>query len=31
MPLGHRDEANDWLVKQKKVRRSRDTFVIDVK
>jgi nitroreductase len=31
MPLGHRDEATDWLVKQKKVRRSRDTFVIDVK
>lgn len=30
MPLGYRDEANDWLLKQAKVRRSSDTFVINV-
>ncbi len=30
MPLGYRDEANDWLLKQVKVRRSSETFVINV-
>jgi len=28
MPLGYRDAANDWLLKQAKVRRSSETFVI---
>jgi nitroreductase len=31
LPLGYRDAANDWLVKLKKVRRPRESFVIDVK
>ncbi|HMS26760.1 MAG TPA: nitroreductase family protein [Burkholderiaceae bacterium] len=30
MPLGYRDEANDWLLKQDKVRRSSEMFVINV-
>ena len=30
MPLGYRDEVNDWLLKQAKVRRSSETFVINV-
>ncbi len=30
MPLGYRDEANDWLLKQAKVRRSSDAFVIEI-
>jgi nitroreductase len=30
MPLGYRDEQNDWLVKLKKVRRSTESFVIRV-
>jgi nitroreductase len=29
LPLGVRDEANDWLVKQKKVRRPRESFVLE--
>jgi nitroreductase len=31
MPLGYRDEANDWLVNLKKVRRPRAAFVSEVK
>jgi nitroreductase len=27
MPLGYRDEQNDWLVKLKKVRRTTNDFV----
>lgn len=30
LPLGYRDEANDWLVKLKKVRRSRQSFVTEI-
>jgi nitroreductase len=30
MPLGYREEASDWLVNLKKVRRPRDQFVIEV-
>jgi nitroreductase len=30
MPLGYRDEADDWLVNLKKVRRPRKAFVTDV-
>ena len=28
LPLGYRDENNDWLLRMKKVRRSDDTFAI---
>jgi nitroreductase len=31
MPLGYRDADKDWLVNLKKVRRTRDKFVIEVK
>jgi nitroreductase len=31
MPLGYRDAANDWLVNLKKVRRSRNQFVKEIK
>lgn len=31
LPLGYREAENDWLVNLKKVRRSRENFVIDVK
>jgi len=30
MPLGYRDEAGDWLLPMSKVRKSRDTIVIEV-
>jgi len=30
MPLGYRQEESDWLVNQKKVRRSRDQFVTEI-
>lgn len=30
MPLGYRDEANDWLVNLKKVRRSSANFITEV-
>ncbi len=30
MPLGYRQEEGDWLVNQKKVRRSRDQFVTEI-
>lgn len=31
LPLGYRDEANDWLVNLKKVRHPHSEFVIEVK
>lgn len=31
LPLGYRDIEGDWLVNLKKVRRSRDKFIIEVK
>lgn len=31
LPLGYRDINGDWLVNLKKVRRSRDKFIIEVK
>ena len=30
MPLGYREEANDWLVNLKKVRRSSASFITEV-
>ena len=30
LPLGYRDEANDWLVNQKKVRSPKGQFVISM-
>jgi len=30
LPLGYREEANDWLVNLKKVRRSREAFITDL-
>jgi nitroreductase / dihydropteridine reductase len=30
LALGHRDPANDWLVNLKKVRRSKEEFVIEL-
>ncbi len=29
LPLGYRDAANDWLLPLKKVRRTRDNFIIE--
>jgi nitroreductase/dihydropteridine reductase len=29
LPLGYRDEANDWLAKLKKVRQGEETFVVN--
>jgi len=31
MPLGYRDTAGDWLVNMKKVRKSKEDFVIEYK
>ena len=31
LPLGYRDEANDWLVNLKKVRRPKEEFVSEIK
>lgn len=31
LPLGYRDTENDWLVSMKKVRNSKDKFVINYK
>lgn len=31
LPLGYRDEANDWLANLKKVRLATDKFVVDYK
>jgi nitroreductase len=30
LPLGYREEANDWLVNLKKVRRPREEFITDM-
>ena len=30
LPLGYRDAANDWLLPLKKVRRTRDNFIIEI-
>ncbi len=30
LPLGYRDEANDWLVNQKKVRHPQSEFVVTI-
>jgi nitroreductase len=30
LPLGYRDEANDWLVNMKKVRTPKDKFVTEI-
>ena len=29
LPLGHRDEAGDWLVNLKKVRSPKEEFLIE--
>jgi nitroreductase len=29
LPLGYRDEANDWLAGLKKVRQSKESFIIE--
>jgi nitroreductase len=31
MPLGYRADEGDWLVNLKKVRRSRENFVTEIK
>lgn len=31
LPLGYRDETNDWLVKLKKVRHPKEEFLIQIK
>ena len=31
LPLGYRDEANDWLVNMKKARHPQSEFVIELK
>jgi len=31
LPLGYRDEANDWLVNLKKVRTAKDEFITEIK
>jgi nitroreductase/dihydropteridine reductase len=31
LPLGYRDEANDWLVNMKKVRTPKEKFVTEIK
>jgi nitroreductase/dihydropteridine reductase len=31
LPIGYREASGDWLVNLKKVRRSRDKFIIEVK
>jgi len=30
LPIGYRDEANDWLVNQKKVRHPKEKFVTEI-
>jgi nitroreductase len=30
LPLGYRDEGNDWLVNLQKVRRPREQFIVDM-
>jgi len=31
LPLGYRDEANDWLVNMKKVRTPKEIFITEIK
>lgn len=31
LPLGYRDEANDWLVNLKKIRTPKDEFITEIK
>jgi len=31
LPIGYRDEANDWLVKLKKVRTPKEKFITEIK
>jgi len=31
LPLGYRDEANDWLVNLKKVRTPKEKFITEIK
>ena len=31
LPLGYRDEANDWLVNMKKVRTPKEQFITEIK
>lgn len=31
LPLGYRDDANDWLVNLKKVRTAQDEFITEIK
>lgn len=31
LPLGYRDEANDWLVNMKKARHPQSEFIIEIK
>jgi nitroreductase/dihydropteridine reductase len=31
LPLGYRDEANDWLVNMKKVRTPKEDFITEIK
>jgi nitroreductase len=31
LPLGYREADKDWLVNMKKVRRTHDKFIIEVK
>lgn len=31
LPLGYRDEANDWLVNLKKVRKAKEHFITEIK
>jgi len=30
LPLGYRDESNDWLIKLKKVRRPKEEFITEI-
>jgi nitroreductase len=31
LPLGYREAENDWLVNLKKVRRSKENFITEIK
>jgi nitroreductase len=31
LPLGYRDEANDWLLNLKKVRTPKEKFITEIK
>lgn len=30
LPLGYREEKNDWLVKMKKVRNAKENFIVEI-